>query len=248
MNYTWGYIKENALSKLNLGEEEANQQGFLSRFPYYANEAMTQICSAIKPNDKFFIVEISDKRDAWKKLTHQFGVYCDNTICEEEHNEEDANLENKEAFWKEWMSLSFVNEPITLPDDFISFSDDVADFKAIPIIVAGQLVKDIDFIEAGDDLLQYYGYNQIVCKQVGTYRIPYNARWFFFTKDLQNNTIITAPSDICDAIPSYIVSQCFKIDDEAKSAIYRNEYELFLARIDDTNFKSQRTFSIGGNW
>ena len=46
--YTWGYIKENILNKLNLEEEEANQLGFLSRFPYYANEAMTQICSAYK--------------------------------------------------------------------------------------------------------------------------------------------------------------------------------------------------------
>ena len=51
--YTWGYIKENALSKLNLSEQEENEQGFLSRFPYYANEAMTQICSGVRPNETF---------------------------------------------------------------------------------------------------------------------------------------------------------------------------------------------------
>lgn len=183
--YSWGYLKENVLSKLNLDEEEANQQGFLSRFPYYANEAMTQICSAIKPNHKYFIVEVLAK------------------------------------------------ECITLPDDFVSFSDDVARYN-------GE--------EAYDDVLEYYGYNQVICKAAGIYEIPYNARWFFFTKDLESDVIITAPADVCDAIPSYIASQCFKIDDEAKSAIFRNEYELFLARIDDTSFKMQRTFKVGGNW
>lgn len=193
--YTWGYIKENTLSKLNLSEEEANQQNFLSNFSYYANEAMTQICSAIKPNHTFFTVDITN----------------DN-----------------------------VNRPITLPDDFISFSDDVVRY------VPGMPEHYVR--EADDNDIEYYGYNQIICKRLGRYNVPYNARWFFFTKDLHNATILPIPADICDALPSYIVSQCLKIDDEAKAAIYRNEYEMFLARIDDTSFKSQRTFSIGGDW
>ena len=114
---------------------------------------MTQICSAIKPNHKFFIVDV------------------------------------------------LAQECITLPEDFISFGDDVARYN-------GE--------EAYDDVLEYYGYNQVICKSAGVYEIPYNARWFFFTKDLTNAVIVTAPADICDAIPSYIVSQCFKIDDEGK--------------------------------
>ena len=58
--YTWGYLKRKYPSKLNLGETEANQQGFLSNFPYYANEAMTQICSAVKPNKKYLEIVITD--------------------------------------------------------------------------------------------------------------------------------------------------------------------------------------------
>ena len=46
MTYTWGYIKENTLAKLNLDEEEANQQNFLSRFPYYANTSMSPAYTA----------------------------------------------------------------------------------------------------------------------------------------------------------------------------------------------------------
>lgn len=249
MYYTWGYIKENALAKLNLTEEEANQQNFLSNFPYYANEAMTQICSSIMPHEEFLIVKVWKKHDAWKYYTHEFGVYCD---CPE-HKEMtpmpgDDMYEKKKAFWEKWHTLSFVDEPIEFPEDFISFSDDVAEYKAPPLYVQGILVDVPKFKEVGDEVIEYYGYNQVLCHCDGEYRIPYHARWFFFTKDLADADKITAPADVCDAIPSYIVSQCLKIDDEQKAAIFRNEYEIFLARIDNTSFRSQRTLHIGGGW
>jgi hypothetical protein len=191
--YTWGYIKECTLNKLNLSEAEANQQNFLSNFPYYANEAMTQICSAVRPNETFaeFVIEEDD-----------------------------------------------VNKLMTMPELFVGFSDDV-----VTLIRDGEELTDV-----GDEYLKYYGYNQIAFKTKGIYYVPYKARWFFFTKDLHNDTIITAPADICEAIPSYIASQCLKIDDETKAAVFRNEFEMFVARIDDTSFKSQRTFHIGGGW
>jgi hypothetical protein len=191
--YSWGYIKENTLSKLNLTEEEANQQGFLSRFPYYANEAMTQICSAVRPKETYMEIDVTN----------------DN-----------------------------VGTLITMPEDFVAFSDDIVRYRP------GE--GEID--DVGDEYMNYYGYNEIICNRVGTYFVPYKARWFFFTKDLHNATTVTAPADVCEALPSYIASQCMKIDDEVKAAIYRNEFEMFLARIDDTSFKSQRTFHIGGGW
>ena len=187
--YTWGYIKECVLAKLNMDEEAANQQNFLSQFPYYANEAMTQICSSVKPAERRFVVEITE----------------DNLGAE-----------------------------IVMPDDFVAFSDDV--------------VIHNDNVDVGDDVITYGGYNTIICHELGEYSVPYRARWFFFTKELSNATVIPAPADVCDAIPSYIVSQCYKIDDELKAAIYRNEYEMFLARIDDTSYKRQRTLHVGGGW
>lgn len=190
--YTWGYIKESALSKLNLDEASANQQDFLSRFPYYANEAMTQICS-IKPAEKRVSFIVTD----------------DN-----------------------------VNTEITMPNDFIAFSDDVVCYND-----GEAYVEDV-----GDDFLIYGGYNTVRCTKRGAYSIPYRARWFFFTKELVNAMVIPAPADVCEAIASYIVSQCYKVDDELKAAIYRNEFEMFLARLDDTTFKRQRGFHIGGGW
>lgn len=217
MNYTWGYIKENCLSKLNLDERSANEQGLLSRFPYYANEAMTQICSAVKPSHKYFTVRVVEKEI------------------------EDADTKD--------VDITVLKDvPLTMPDDFVAFSDDIVEHKPEPIFIGGIIVNRPTFEEVGDELFEYMGYNQIYFKECGIYRVPYKARWFFFTKELDNNEIITAPADVCDGLPSYIVSQCYKIDDETKSAVFRNEYEMFLARIDDSTFKSQRKFTIGGGW
>lgn len=192
--YTWGYIKENTLSKLKLTEEEANQQNFLASFTYYANEAMTQICSGVKPNEKYLFTAIGEQ--------------------------------NRYLVAK-------------MPEDFISFSNSPIYFKRN---------NEDAYSEVSDEYVEYFGYNEILCKEIGFYKIPYNARWIFFTKEMHNNTEITAPADICDALPSYIASQCLKIDDEVKAAIYRNEFEMFLARIDDTSVRSQKTLHIGGGW
>lgn len=251
--YTWGYIKESALAKANLSEEEANIQGLLSRFPYYANEAMTQICSGIKPLEKFIAITVHDKEHAWKKMTKQFGVYLDvYKYTPDTPIKGDPLYTAKVEFWKAWAELLFINEPIIMPDDFISFSDDRIDYEE-PCIHVQSYIPVYDrqrdaYEEVGDDYVDYYGYNQIICKKPGNYKVPYNARWFFFTKDLREDVIVTAPADICDAIPTYIASQCLKIDDEAKSAILRNDFEMFLARIDNTSFKSQRTLHVRGGW
>lgn len=54
MAYTWGYIKRSALAKLDLDESEANTMHLLNRFTTYANEVITQVCSAVKPKPSFF--------------------------------------------------------------------------------------------------------------------------------------------------------------------------------------------------
>lgn len=250
MQYTWGYVKEACLAKLNLNEQQANEQGFLSAFPYYANEAMTQICSAIFAKEVYLQMKVQFKQKAWQEITEKYNLYIDEKqpIPEPIINPQDEEFTQKTAFWTEWNSYYFVGEPIDFPDDFIKFSNDVAYVKPNPIYVGGQKVKDYDFIEAFDDVLVYVGYNQVICNGEGEYRIPYAARWFFFTKDTDNNQRITAPVDVVDAIIPYIVSQCYRIDDERVSQIFRNEYEMAIARIDDTTFRAQRTFNVGGNW
>lgn len=195
--YTWGDMQEVILAKLDLSEEEAETQNLVSRFPYFANEAMTQICS-IKPKHTFFEVKV-DK---------------DNI----------GNL-------------------VTLPDDFIAFGDDVNKFVYSEY---GETYVE----NAYADEFDYVGYNQVLFKRIGKFYISYNARWIQSFVNMEPDTELAdiVPRDILDCIPSYVASQCMKIDDEYKSSVYRNEYEVFLARLDDTDFKSNKTFKIEGDW
>ena len=194
--YTWGYLKDVTLAKLDLTENEATVQNLLSRFPFYANEVITQVCSAIKPKYTFAKFEIDFDK---------------------------------------------VGIAQTMPDDFISFGDDVC----YELVNNGKFLEkhqifDVDF--------EYYGYNQVIFKHPGNFYISYNARWYTFTKAIDDNEKIEIPNDILDCIPSYIVSQCYKIDDEYKAQVFRNEYELMLSRIDATNYKNTKSILIEGDW
>lgn len=194
--YTWGYLKDVALAKLDLTENEATVQNLLSRFPFYANEVITQVCSAIKPKYTFAKFEIDFDK---------------------------------------------VGIAQTMPDDFVSFGDDVC----------YELVNNCKFLEKHqifDVDFEYYGYNQVIFKHPGNFYISYNARWYTFTKAIDNNEKIDIPNDILDCIPSYIASQCYKIDDEYKAQVFRNEYELMLSRIDATNYKNTKGILIEGDW
>ena len=194
--YTWGYIKDASLAKLDLEQDEAVELGLLNRFKFYANEVITQVCSSIKPKRSFFEVIV--------------------------------NNEN-------------LGKLITMPKDFISFSDDVSTITTIEYGTTTLCkTSDEDFI--------YKGYNQIQCLKQGIYHIAYNARWIKFDEDTLESVELNVPDDILDCIPSYIAHQCYKIDDEYKSSVYRNEYEMFLARIDDTDFKNTGTIKIEGDW
>lgn len=201
MAYTWGYIKDVSLSKLDLDENEATVQNLLSRFPFYANEVITQVCSSIKPKYTFenFVI---DKTDVGVKQT--------------------------------------------MPDDFVSFGDDVCYMLEEIREHNGEtrLIK----VPIHDDDYEYLGYNQVVFKHPGNYFISYNARWYTFDKSLSDDELIDVPDDILDSIPSYIASQCYKIDDEYKASVFRNEYEIMLSRIDNSNFRNTKTIKIEGDW
>ena len=201
MSYTWGYIKDVSLAKLDLEEEEANVQNLLSRFPFYANEVITQVCSSIKP--KYSFAEFVITKD-------KIGV------------------------------------PQQMPKDFVSFGDDVCYELSEKEVGHGDIV--LVKRELHDSDFEYYGNNKVIFKHEGNFHISYNARWFTFAKNIDNDLILDVPEDILECIPSYIASQCYKIDDEYKSSVYRNEYEMMLARIDNTNYKNTKTFEIDGGW
>lgn len=205
--YTWGYIKDVTLMKLDLDEDEANTLNLMKRFKHYANEAITIICSSVKPKKTFATIVVT-KDD--------------------------------------------IGKPITIPDkDFISFGDDVNRITQTEYNMT--IVR-----EATDSDFVHCGYNQIIPYVEGTFAISYNTRWITFLFEDYNedgvddgqddDTELDVPADILECLPSYIASQCMKVDDEYKSATLRNDFELMLARIDDTDFKSNKTFFVGGDW
>lgn len=195
--YTWGYLKDVSLAKLDLDELEASEQNLLSRFPFFANEVITQISSTIKPKHTYAEFVIT-KEDLFKLKT--------------------------------------------MPSDFIAFDADVN------TIVEVDAFNDRWFRQCSDEDFVYKGNNQLMFFKEGTYTISYKARWFIFDKDLDNDYVFDIPTDILECIPSYIAHQCYKVDDETKSAIFRNEYEIFLSRVDDTNYRANSTFTLGGDW
>ena len=243
--YTWGYLKDVALAKLDLTENEATVQNLLSRFPFYANEVITQVCSAIKPKYTFanFVV-YADDVDAWNTIKQKYGVYSFNNTPVEKPDEFN---ELEEKFWVEYEAHKNVGELITMPSDFVSFGDDVC-YQLVDKEFGPCYDHILEHEELHDDDFEYVGYNQVMFKHPGKFYISYNARWYTFTKAIDDNEKIDIPNDILDCIPSYIVSQCYKIDDEYKAQVFRNEYELMLSRIDATNYKNTKSILIEGDW
>lgn len=202
--YTWGYIKDVSLAKLDLDEGEATVQNLLSRFPFYANEVITQVCSSVKPKYTFahFVID-----------KDQVGTI------------------------------------VNMPNDFVSFGDDVCyELKEEKLWAGGYYDWMYTKHEINSEDFEYVGYNQLVFKRPGDYFISYNARWYTFTKSMSDTTEIDIPNDILDCIPSYIASQCFKIDDEYKASVFRNEFEMAFARIDNSNYKEPKSIFIEGDW
>ena len=263
--FTWGYIKEAALAKLDLTPQEAETQSLISRFYIYANEVITTVCSLYKPSHKYAKFEVLDYPTMWRKVCEEYGDTLNKQIQWDENNqvgpyypdklfydknrpvyekpEFDQNWEDwykgtYHMFWDEIESHVYKNLPTyDMPDDFISFGDDV-----------NYEMQYGNKVEIYDTDVEYVGDNGLIFSHCGIFYISYNARWFVFTSHTPDSEKLRIPDDILMLIPTYIAQQCYKIDDEYKSAVYRNEYETALARLDDTNMKNTKTFKIGGGW
>ena len=204
--YTWKYLKNAILYKLDIDENEAIALDYYNKFVVYANEAMTHICS-IKPNRTFYNFETTSNID---------NVNTENNIFE-------------------------TNTLINFPNDFISFGD------GINTVVWKDKHNNIQESVVFDSAITYVG-NKIKTFFDGKYSISYNARWIIFDNDIDENKELSIPIDVLECIPSYVASQCYKSDDENKAASYRNEFEMLLSRLDDSDFRNTKTFSIGGDW
>lgn len=245
----WGEIKNSALANLDLTEDEATEQRLIGSFYLWANEVITQISSSIKPKRSFEYVTVYEHYDRWKELSLKYGVFQDKMPI---YDESATYTEDEEKYWTDWNNTVFVNNIYKMKaTDFISFGDDIAIVKRT-INYHGHILTDE--CEVHDKDMIYRGYKSILFLLAGEYSIPYNARWYTFESTMSDNdnddddVDIDVPRDILECIPPYIAMKGFKIDDEYKSAVFKNEYEMALARINDEHFEQNRTLDIGGDW
>lgn len=205
-----------------MSADDAIKMGIVNKFPFYANEALGQITSSIKPKHTYAQFDVVDEahllcilQNKYKDIRHWDFLNCDK--C----NYDSFSQEQIEAY-EIYHKYTFVNQPVRMPKDFVEFGDQI---NYVDICNKMVVVTDDEF--------NTYGGNKVLFLKAGNYHISYNAQWFEFTPQTEDNVELDIPQDILDALPSYIVSQCFKIDDEQKAQIYRNEFEMFLGRITD---------------
>jgi len=234
--YTWGYIKEAVIAKLDYTIDDAIAQGLVNKFYIYANEAITQITSSIKAKDGYADFKVGVKEDVLKLLMDKYEITDVSFLDKNVYNYNDFTVPQR-LFYDEYNSYSFVGDIVIMPTDFVSYME-ADNFKTVDGIMS--ISSEEDYI--------YMGSNKIMFLHIGDYKISYNARWYMFTSKLTDDVQLDVPNDILDCLPSYIVSQIFKIDDETKASVYRNEYEMFLSRIDASSYMRNKTIKIEGGW
>lgn len=240
MKYTWGYIKETILAKLDIDQAEALERGLINKMPYYANEVITQICSTVKPKHVCVKFTPKDTLHAWneaRKYAREHNLFLpkkyDVTIIDKPAILNSA----EEEFWAYFDKQICIGNIIDMPEDFLAFDDNASIYR-----------DEYGQREATDEDFSYEGDSSLIFHRTGEFEIYYKAIWYFFTSQTKDDAILDIPYDVINCIPSYIVSQLFKADDEVKAQIYRNEFEMLLARVDDTYFKRPETITVGGGW
>lgn len=240
--YTYGYIVDSALSKMDMDKQYAQRNGLLNKIPYYANEAMTQICSAVKPKRCFAEFVVVDTKYILEKLKLENP---DKSFDFLSWDIERVKKEKDDWYvqcWTEYHSLTPLGSLAKMPNDFISFGDEVNKKTIV------NSYNEREMVTATNEDYMVRGSNCVMFMHSGIFFISYNAKWCNFDSNTDYSFVIDAPDDVVECLPSYIASQLFKVDDETKSQVYRNEFEQFLSRIDDDHYIDNGTINVTGDW
>ena len=227
--YTYGYIKNAILTKLNLTEKEALEQNLIDTFIYNINECLSQIASTIKPNF----------------VTKEIIVYADEIPIPEnlkfiDGEPVEVRLEKEEGL-KEYLSnKAIVGQLFEMPEDFIAFS-------GVPRFQEEKCGTYLPSEEIHDEVI-HMDRKKVVFLKPGIYQITYDGWWPEFNDEMQDNLELDIPADVVICIPSYVASQIWKIDDERKANIFRNEFEMFFSRINNSDYRGVNTFGVRGGW
>lgn len=233
--FTYGYVKNAILAKMNLSEQEALEQGLIDSIVYYLNECLTQITSTIKP--KYSHISV---------IAYENEIPIPDELRVPDGVETIEDKERRELATKEYLKDKVVvGEVYSMPDDFIAFSG-----KSIICLQQKDKLGHI-FYQAPQELhseIAYISNNKVIFLRPGKFIVTYDAQWPFFKDETLDSVQLEIPDDIVMCLPSYVASQLWKIDDERKAAIYRNEFEMAFARINNADPRGNLTLSVEGGW
>lgn len=238
--YTWGYIKEATLAKMDISVDEAINMGLMNKMPFYANEAITQITSSVKPKRAYAEFNVIEELPFVKKLSEKYNLNSMEFLYRVPCDESILTADEKSAL-AEYRKYSYTNRAVQFPDDFFAWSDEIS-YKC------GYNGFPYGWAEVSDADYKTYGDSKLFFVNPGYYRMAYHAKWFKILPTTDDNFELDCPDDILECLPSYIASQLYKIDDEVKSGILKNEFEMLLARVDENDYATNKTIADRRGW
>jgi hypothetical protein len=123
-----------------------------------------------------------------------------------------------------------INQDIEMPADFLSFAD---------------LVNYVD--DCPEPEIIYITDRVIRVKKKGTYRIFYNAYYpIIDILDVREDRVLDIEASVLNLLPTYIAWNILSQDDPQRSMILKNEYELLLARLDNSVMNQAKHYRSEG--
>lgn len=258
--YTWGYIKDVILAKLNMTEVEAKNNNFLNRFIMYANECLNQIASTIRPKQATYIVEVLTKDGYDKAYKEAYDKIIENWQ-ESQWFEDEENFDLwltihkeqiedfiKDVLLKDKVALGTI---VSMPEDFLHYNGQsmvywkqIIDTYGYDYHRVEKLMKE----EVNPENIRYIGERQFIPLRSGKYVMEYDANWVEILETIKDDYEFDIPFDVMNCIPPYVAAQCWAIDDIQRSAILMNEFEKAFARINCSDYRNNEHFVPEGGW
>jgi hypothetical protein len=140
----WSEIKQAILNKLFLEENEAQQQGYLAKFQYLANECLVSIANRVKPRVAEYTVVTEDAADVITMPKDFLSFYVDGAPNPKIHYLTSNMItglvgENKIYYNALWQEIT--NEDVT-KDTPLDIDQSI--LHCLPTYVAAQLLSQDD--------------------------------------------------------------------------------------------------------
>ncbi|MDY0291942.1 MAG: hypothetical protein RBR02_06370 [Desulfuromonadaceae bacterium] len=135
---------------------------------------------------------------------------------------------------------------VTMPDDFLSFTDYVDSF----LLYTDAYGNTHTFMNPTGII--YIGVNKLRLGLIGTYTIYYRAYFGTLTKedaeDITFDLSTLAPVNVLNCMPTYIASDLLVEDDPEKHILLYNQFEIAVSRLDNNIKTNNKYFMSEKGW